>query len=141
MTRLKLQKPLNACFALFLTVGLPISVNAETNYPGETPAFRKCMDAVDLGALKNTQWLDCYVNELKAQDLVLNDVYRNLQTRLPRESKQSLAKAQLAWLNYRASWCQYEQSLPMAPSADVNYQACLLELTLVQIRHINDSYN
>ena len=106
----------------------------------ETPQFTDCMDKVDLGAMKNSQWLACYTQELARQDKVLNTEYRALQGRIPPEAKDPLIKAQRAWIAYREAWCKLEQELPNAPGGEVNYQACLLDQTLLQINKLKDVF-
>ncbi len=106
----------------------------------ETPLFQACMDHVDFGALKNSQWLACYKEELGRQDKALNAEYRALQGRIPPEAKEPLIKAQRAWIAAREAWCRLEQDLPNAPGGEVNYQACLLEQTLTQINKLKDVF-
>ena len=106
----------------------------------ETPQFQECMDKVDLGAMKNSQWYACYTAELARQDKVLNTEYRALQGRIPPEAKDALTKAQRAWIASREAWCKLEQELPNAPGGEVNYQACMLEQTLAQINKLKDVF-
>ncbi|MEN9707672.1 MAG: hypothetical protein RIQ68_80 [Pseudomonadota bacterium] len=106
----------------------------------ETPQFTECMDKVDLGAMKNSQWYACYTQELARQDKVLNAEYRALQGRIPPEAKDPLTKGQRAWIAYREAWCKLEQELPNAPGGEVNYQACMLDQTLLQINKLKDVF-
>ena len=102
----------------------------------ETPQFRACMEAVDLGAFKNTQWAACYAEEVARQDPVLNETYRRLANSLDTDVKASLVVAERSWLAYRERWCGFESKTPMAPGGEVNLNACLLELTLKQINKL-----
>ena len=102
----------------------------------ETPEFRTCMDSVDLGAFKNTQWEACYAGELVRQDTVLNDTYRRLANSLDADARASLVTGERSWLAYRERWCGFESKTPMAPGGEVNLNACLLELTLKQINKL-----
>ena len=106
----------------------------------ETPQFQACMDKVDLGAMKNSQWYACYTDELARQDKVLNSEYRALQNRIPPDAKDALTKAQRAWISYRENWCKLEQQLPNAPGGEVNYQACMLDQTIAQINKLKDVF-
>ena len=106
----------------------------------ESAQFQECMDKVDLGAMKNSQWYACYTEELARQDKVLNAEYRALQSRIPPETKDALTKAQRAWIAYRESWCKLEQELPNAPGGEVNYQACMLDQTIAQINKLKDVF-
>jgi len=103
----------------------------------ETPQFRTCMDAVDLGAFKNTQWEACYAEELVRQDTVLNDTYRRLANSLDADARASLVTGERSWLAYREHWCRFEAKSQMAPGGDVNRAACLVELTLRQINRLD----
>jgi uncharacterized protein YecT (DUF1311 family) len=118
----------------FLAMLLPANVRAEP--VKETEDFRTCMDAVDLGAFKNTQWAACYDAELLRQDMVLNDTYRRLAASLDAEAKAALVRGERSWLAYRDHWCLFEGKTPMAPGGEVNRSACLLELTLLQINKL-----
>jgi uncharacterized protein YecT (DUF1311 family) len=125
--------------AAWLTVASTASVLAADKIQ-ETPLFRSCMDAVDLGAFKNSQWHACYMAELQRQDKVLNGEYKSLQERLSPELKEPLTKAQRAWLAFRDSWCRYEAELPNAPGGDVNRAACMVEQTIAQSNRLRESF-
>ena len=111
------------------------SAKAET----DSPEFQKCMDEVDLGAFKNTQWTACYEAEWKRQDRQLNAVYQKIQKSTDPELKQALVKGQRAWLAYRDAWCSYEFLTPVAPGGYVNKAACLVDLTVAQIKRLKES--
>ena len=124
-----------------LLLALPLlSCPAQAEKIKETPLFQACMDNVDLGAMKNAQWLVCYKDELARQDKVLNAEYRALQGRIPQEAKEPLVKAQRAWIASREAWCKLEQELPNAPGGEVNYQACMLDQTISQINKLKDVF-
>ena len=105
----------------------------------ETTAFRRCMDAVDLSAFKTSQWQGCYEAELKRQDAVLNAAYKTVGAAAAPEARMLLVKGQKAWLTYREAWCRFEETTPNAPGGAVNYAACLVELTVAQIRRLKDN--
>jgi uncharacterized protein YecT (DUF1311 family) len=114
---------------------LSLPVQAET----ESPEFRKCMDAVDLGAFKNSQWVACYEAELKRQDRNLNSTYQGIQRSASPEVRQALVKGQRAWISYRDAWCSYEKLAPVAPGGNVNKGACLVDMTIFQINRLKNS--
>jgi uncharacterized protein YecT (DUF1311 family) len=114
---------------------LSTPVKAET----ESPEFRACMDAVDLGAFKNSQWIACYEAELKRQDRNLNSTYQQIQKSAPPELRQALVKGQRAWVSYRDAWCSYEELAPVAPGGNVNKVACLTDVTISQINRLKNS--
>jgi len=49
----------------------------------------------------------CAGREYKAADLTLNQVYRQLVTKLDDEEKSQLKEAQTAWLKYRDTNCEF----------------------------------
>jgi len=122
---------------ILLLIGMPAFAADKVK---ETGQFTECMDKVDLGAMKNSQWYACYTQELARQDKVLNAEYRALQSRIPPETKDLLTKAQRAWIASREAWCKLEQELPNAPGGEVNYQACMLDQTLAQINKLKDVF-
>lgn len=99
-----------------------------------SPHFAECMESVDLGAMKNSQFEACHRAELKVQDRQLNDEYKNLHSRTTSESRTLLTNAQKAWILHRESWCKYEGSLDAAPSPEVNHVACLMDMAAAQAK-------
>ena len=111
-----------------LCIGQPTLSFAE-----RSSQYQKCMDSVDLGAFKNTQFIACAEKELKLQDGTLNAEYNKLRKNLSSEQKEFLTRGQRAWLKFREDWCRFEESHPSAPGGIVNYGFCLLETTDKQI--------
>ena len=72
-----------ACVAATL-MGLSLGALSQ---PEGSPAFRSCMDNVDMSALKKTQWLACSSQEIKRQDAVLNAEYTRLKNALAPEQR------------------------------------------------------
>ncbi len=101
--------------------------------------YQKCMDSVDLGAMKNSQWAACAAQELKRQDATLNAEYTKLRKALTAEQKEALTKAQKSWLKFREDWCRFEEVGPSAPGGEANYNFCVMELTNKQIDKIKES--
>ncbi len=101
-----------------------------------SPKYEKCMDSVELGAFKNTQWASCNGQELKLQDITLNSEYAKLRKNLSPEQRELLTKGQKSWLKFREDWCRFEEQGPSAPGGMVNYGFCLLETTDNQINII-----
>ncbi len=118
---------------------LPTDMLSPARAAAESPDFQKCMDAVDLGAFKMTQWTACYEAELKRQDRELNATYQKIQKAAAPDLKQALTKGQRAWIAYRDAWCSYEELTPVAPGGSVNKAACLLDLTKTQIDRLKNS--
>lgn len=95
--------------------------------------YANCMDSVDYGAFKNSQWAECMSAELQRQDVELNIQYRNLRGALSAQERETLTQAQRTWLKFREEWCRFEEQSPMAPGGTVNYLSCLLRVTDQQI--------
>ena len=51
----------------------------------------------------------CAGQEYKAADRKLNQVYRQLQSKLSGSQKQRITQAQLAWIKFRDANCDYER--------------------------------
>lgn len=120
--------------ALVVGFQVPARAESETN-----PELQACMDNVDLGAMKNSQWAGCYSDELKRQDAKLNEAYRHVQRNIPVEAKDALVKAQRSWISFRDSWCGYEVALPYAPGGEATRLACLVDLTAAQAKKLRGS--
>jgi uncharacterized protein YecT (DUF1311 family) len=119
---------------VILAIASLMTFKAYAQRATETNQFTKCMNDVDLGAFKNTQWGACYEAELVRQNKRLELEYKKMQAGYKDVDKKLLDAAKKSWLKYREHWCRYEEALPMAPSPYVNYQACLVDTT---IEHIN----
>ena len=121
-----------------LTIGwlAPAGVTmAEYRY---SPQYETCMDKVDLGALKNSQWAACADQELKKVDAALNTYYRKLQQQLEPEQREALKKSQRAWLQYREARCSFEALGPVAPGGAASQSLCMLEMTAQKADYLRD---
>lgn len=103
-----------------------------------SPQYETCMDKVDLGALKNSQWAACADQELKKVDAALNTYYRKLQQQLEPEQREALKKSQRAWLQYREARCSFEALGPIAPGGAASQSLCMLEMTAQKADYLRD---
>ena len=103
-----------------------------------SPQYETCMDKVDLGALKNSQWAACADQELKKVDAALNTYYRKLQQQLEPEQREALKKSQRAWLQYREARCSFEALGPVAPGGAASQSLCMLEMTTQKADYLRD---
>lgn len=123
-------------FPMILAPCLPLKpIHAESTTSAQ---YEKCMDEVDLGAFKNTQWASCGAQEIKRQDVILNVEYKKLKSNLSTEQKEALIKAQKSWLKYREDWCRFEEVGPSAPGGEAGLNLCIILLTNKQIDAIKD---
>ena len=128
-----------------LTIGLTITILTiwsfifQAQAAGETAYLQRCLDAVELGGLKITQWTACWTDELIRQDKELNSTYLRIQKISSPELKRALIRGQLAWLAYRDAWCSYEELTPVSPGGSANRAACRGEVTITQIKRLKNS--
>ena len=113
---------------------LPICATAQTIKKSDQ--FQDCMHDVDLGAFKNNQWGACYIDEQERLEISLNVEMRQILKESSREQINLVWFAHDQWLRYREAWCKFQASLPVAPTPYVNYHACLVELTLEQLKKV-----
>ena len=114
---------------LTLLAGIWVSFNspcAQIEKQAETPILQKCLDNVDLGGMKNSQWLSCYTDEFYRQDKVLNNEYKKLILRTPKTTHKQLVAGQRSWIKFREEWCAFEEKLPMDPNPFVNKAICFV---------------
>ena len=111
----------------------PIQTIADLREPRYTPTFKKCMEDVDPSAFKITQWLACADNELKAQEKMLDDEFRQLIKLSEKSGVQDLQKSAKSWRVYRSDWCRFDAANSGAPSPEVNEKFCQIDLTIDQL--------
>lgn len=116
----------------------PAHANEQPQYSKQ---YEDCMEAVDLGAMKNSQWMACAEQELKRVDADLNANYKKLQQALNTEQREALKKAQRAWLQYRKERCDFEYVAPTAPGGEANRSFCLLEMTAQKSQYLRQMHN
>ena len=127
---------MNGFFKSSLAAALAVASWSAQSQAEGSPAFQSCMDKVNMGAFKNSQWQACAEQEIKRQDVVLNAEYNKLRTPMEAEQKALLTKAQRSWLQFRQDWCHLEGMSPSAPGGELNRQLCVMELTRRQIQSI-----
>ncbi|CAH2602754.1 conserved exported protein of unknown function [Rhodovastum atsumiense] len=107
-----------------------------------SPELAVCMDHVDLGALKTTQWIACQEQELARQDHRLNAEYKKLRSQVAvtgKENVNMLIGAQRQWLAFREAWCNFEAAFAGAPGPAFNRVACMVDLTTAQADKLHSS--
>jgi uncharacterized protein YecT (DUF1311 family) len=79
----------------------------------------------------------CWGKQYKAADIVLNQVYRELLLMLDEEQEAQLKKAQLAWLTYRDTNCDFVADEYKGGSIRATILAtCLLDMTSNRTREL-----
>ena len=126
-------------FSLFFSALFILPLGATAQAVKKSDQFQDCMRDVDLGAFKNNQWGACYIDEQERLEISLNVEMRQILKESSREQINLVWFAHDQWLRYREAWCKFQASLPVPPTPYVNYQACLVELTLEQLKKVIQS--
>ena len=69
------MKHIKLIASAFVLSSLCLGVTGAQAESKPSAQYQKCMDSVDLGAMKNSQWAACAAQELKRQDATLNAEY------------------------------------------------------------------
>src|SRR5262249_8206185 len=96
--------------------------------------YSVCIDKAVEGA-----WADmfeCTGEELDRQDARLNDAYKKLMSKLSRDRKKALLKAQRAWIKFREANCDYYFDPDGGKAAHLNASGCLLTMTATRIKDL-----
>ena len=122
-------KPL-VCFFILAAC---VPAQARADEAPATPQFKKCLDAA--GGVTATS-VQCIGAEIDRQDVVLNRNYKKAMTLLSAERKQSLMKAQRAWLAYRAAQCSFEFDPNGGTMAHIISTDCVRTMTAERARFL-----
>lgn len=125
----------------FLFVALAaLTFCAQADQKSNTSAeYAKCYDKVDFGAMKNSQWAACDDAELPRLDKKLNQVYGKVRGALDASQKAQMTKGQKAWLDYRESWCRFNEAAQLsAPMGYAAYTNCVVQMTDEKINELKD---
>ena len=117
-----------------------LTITAEADQKSNTSSeYAKCYDKVDLGAMKNSQWAACDDAELPRLDKKLNQVYSKVRGSLDASQKAQMTKGQKAWLDYRESWCRFNEAAQLtAPMGYAAYTSCVVQMTDEKISELRD---
>ncbi|HJQ23303.1 MAG TPA: lysozyme inhibitor LprI family protein [Blastocatellia bacterium] len=115
-----------AAFCLLLTLGGAASAQAKK-------------DPCD-NAQTQAEMNDCQAREYKKADAALNTVYKQLMTKIDDEGERTALKnAQLAWLKFRDSDCEFEAYQNKGGTIyPLIYDGCLTTLTRARAKQLND---
>ena len=123
------QITINISKCFFLMCFIITGAQAETNLSTE---YHKCIDSVDSGALKNSQWASCAAQEIKIQEAILNSEYNKLIKTLSSAQRSAISNGQRSWIKFKDDWCRFEKLSHTAPGGIANYNFYILELTIKQ---------
>lgn len=123
-------------FAAFAALAFGAQADSKSNI---SAAYQDCADKVDLGAFKNSQWAACDEAELPRLDKKLNQVYGKLRSALDANQKAQMTKGQKAWLDYRESWCRFNEAAQLSsPMGYAAYTSCVVQMTDEKINELKD---
>jgi uncharacterized protein YecT (DUF1311 family) len=131
-----------ATATLLVGVLLPIAASAQleaTAGRAETDnhlskEYSVCIDKAVEGA-----WADmfaCNGEELDRQDARLNNAYKKLMSKLSRDRKKALLKAQRTWIKFREANCDYYFDPYGGTAARLNASGCLLTTTAARTKEL-----
>jgi hypothetical protein len=116
---------LSICF-----VSLAGEPRAESVTDAYSRQFADCMDGVDSGFLKNSQWLKCFESEFARQSQGLENEYKMLTSRLSPDVRRRVQRSKTSWMVFRADWCKVDAEFNKAPTPRINEVICLIDSTI-----------
>jgi uncharacterized protein YecT (DUF1311 family) len=107
---------------------------AETDADPTSKEYSDCLDKAVEGP-----WADmfeCNGEELDRQDARLNDNYKKLMSKLSRDRKKPLLKAQRAWIKFREANCDYYFDRDGGKAARLVASGCLVDMTATRAKEL-----
>jgi uncharacterized protein YecT (DUF1311 family) len=80
--------------------------------------------------------LDCISAELDQQDSRLNEAYKKLMSKLPKDRKKSLVEAQRAWIKFREANCGFYHDPNGGSAAHMAGNECFLNATVDRAKEL-----
>ena len=100
-----------------------------------TPAYAVCMDRA--GGV-TVSMRECISEEYARQDVLLNEMYRQLMQRLGTEGQHDLRNAQRAWIAFREAECAWRASGETGTLGPVIIDSCWLGFTTERAAKLKD---
>jgi uncharacterized protein YecT (DUF1311 family) len=119
--------------SIFLFLTFPLVTFSERT---GTPEYDACMNKVDLGSFKFSQWSSCSQDELRRQVIVLDAEYSALRPNMNSEQLVLLESLKKSWVTYSEDFCRLEEQSSSSPGGELNYIFCLLDLTKNHIKSL-----
>jgi uncharacterized protein YecT (DUF1311 family) len=107
---------------------------AETDADPTSKEYSDCLDKAVEGP-----WSDmfaCSGEELDRQDARLNDTYKKLMSKLSRDRKKALLKAQRAWIKFREANCDYYADPAGGRAERLIASDCLVTMTAKRAKEL-----
>jgi uncharacterized protein YecT (DUF1311 family) len=80
--------------------------------------------------------LNCISAELDQQDSRLNEAFKKLMSKLPKDRKRSLGEAQRAWIKFRKANCSFYHDPNGGSAAHVEGNECFLNATVDRAKEL-----
>ena len=80
--------------------------------------------------------LNCISAELDQQDSRLNEAFKKLMSKLPKDRKRSLVEAQRAWIKFRKANCSFYHDPNGGSAAHVESYECFLNATVDRAKEL-----
>jgi len=96
--------------------------------------YSVCIDKAVEGAWANM--FECNGEELDRQDVRLNNAYKKLMSKLSRDRKKALLKAQRAWIKFREANCDYYLDPDGGKADRLNVSSCLVTMTATRAKDL-----
>jgi uncharacterized protein YecT (DUF1311 family) len=107
---------------------------AETDDDPTSKEYSDCLDKAVKGP-----WADmfeCNAEELDRQNARLNDNYKKLMSKLSRDRKKALLKAERAWIKFREANCDYYFDPDGGAAARLDASGCLVTMTAKRAKEL-----
>jgi len=127
-TKRALRKVALLGLALFWNTGL-----LAANDNDMTPEYSTCVRNSE-GV--TSKILDCISAELDRQDSHLNEAYKKLISKLPKDRKGSLVEAQRAWIKFREANCGFYHDPNGGSAAHMAGNECFLKATVDRAKEL-----
>ena len=90
--------------------------------------------------LAQDELVECLGTEFLTADNQLNDTYNKLRARLDKDARETLKKAQQAWLTYRDGDCEFQASAAAGGQAyNPIYISCQTKKTILRTQELKAS--
>ena len=120
---------------LIMTVSLSLLAEGSVHYSG---TYQQCLDN---GGGVTTNMRLCNSKELKYQDKLLNNNYKQAMKRLDKDKKDELKKVQRLWVKYRDARRNFQFGITGGTIDLLNGDSCLIDMTAQRAEELKSINN
>jgi uncharacterized protein YecT (DUF1311 family) len=117
-------------------LGLALFWNTELFAANDEDAATQYSTCVRNSEGVTSKILDCISAELSRQDSRLNDAYKKLMSKLPKNRKKSLVEAQRSWIKFRETNCAFYDDPNGGSAAHTAGNECFLNATVDRAKEL-----